>query len=131
MILMDTHIFLWFHLGNPALSQSEVQRLLEAQKQSNLFLSSISIWEIAMLEKLKKIALHQPIEAWITQATKRITVVPINPEIALESVKLPYCEHKDPADRFIIATGRIMGLSLATHDQKIIDYAKLGHVNLV
>lgn len=130
MILMDTHIFLWFHQGHESLKPKEVELLIQAHKQERLCLSAISIWEIAMLEKLNRIAFQHPLELWLTEATKNITILPIDTAISLESVRLPSCEHKDPADRFIMATARIMNCELATHDIKIMAYAKAGHVKL-
>jgi PIN domain nuclease of toxin-antitoxin system len=131
MILMDTHILLWFQQGNTALSQKYVDVLTEAQKKRQLFLSVISVWEIAMLEKLQRIAFHQPLEPWLREAIKGINVIPITAEIAVESVRLPSYEPKDPADRFIIATARTLNYPLMTHDQKIIHYAKLGHIEVI
>ena len=127
-MLIDTHILLWFHLSDVKLHPQEVESIIEAHQSNTLFLSSISIWEIAMLQKQERIALHQPIDKWIHYATNGINMLPISPEIALESVLLPHCEHKDPADRFIIATARIHNLTLFSKDQKIKDYSKLGYV---
>ena len=61
-------------------------------------------------------------------ALKGIQVISIDSEIALDSVCLPDLEHKDPADRFILATSRILNCALMTHDKKLIDYAAKGHV---
>ncbi len=54
----------------------------------------------------------------------------IDSDIALESVQLPNFEHKDPSDRFIIATARVLNCELMTHDQKLVAYSKQGHVNI-
>jgi PIN domain nuclease of toxin-antitoxin system len=64
----------------------------------------------------------------MTQET--IKVVDINTDIAVESIYLDDCERKDPVDRFIIATARVLDIPLMTHDEKIIAYAKKGHVRL-
>ncbi len=130
MILIDTHILLWFQQGNASLNRKNIDIILNAHKEGNLFLSAISLWEIAMLEKLNRIALHQPLEHWLNEATQGISIVSITPDIAIESVKLPNCEHRDPADRFIIATARTTNCAIMTQNQKIIDYAHLGHVRL-
>lgn len=128
MILLDTHIFLWFQSGNSKLSSQEIEHILTAHRQQTLFLSAISIWEIAMLEKQKRIALHQPIQKWIRTATEDLNVIPISADIALESVLLPNCEHKDPADRLILATARILDLKILSQDEKILSYINLGYV---
>lgn len=126
-MLIDTHIFLWFVLGDPEITPAEIDKLSVAHREKRLFMSAISIWEIAMLHKGNKIALHQPLDLWIDRATQGIQILPITPDIALESVQLPNCVHKDPADRFILATARIHGLSLITRDEKLLDYMALGY----
>lgn len=130
MILLDTHIFVWFQLGTDKLKKAEIQQIMTAHQSSELLLSAISIWEMAMLEKMNRIAFHQPLNLWLKEALKDIRVIPVSPEIALESVYLPDCEHKDPADRFILATSRILNCPLMTHDQKLIAYAKKGYINV-
>ena len=129
MMLIDTHILLWFQLGDSRLAGKNRALILEGNDKAGLFLSAISIWEIAMLQKQDRIALHQPLDAWIKEATRGIQIVPVNEAIALESVLLPHLLHKDPADRFIIATARILGLSLITQDEKILEYQRLGFVS--
>jgi PIN domain nuclease of toxin-antitoxin system len=130
MILMDTHIFIWFQLGTEDLKEIEIKQIMDAYQSGELYLSAISIWEMAMLEKMNRIAFHQPLGLWLKQALKGIKVIPIDAEIALESVQLPNCEHKNPADRFILATARVLNGQLMTHDKKLIDYSKQGHVNV-
>lgn len=128
-MLIDTHILLWFQLGDARLNPKDRARILEAHHIGQLYLSAISIWEIAMLQKQDKIALHQPIHAWIQNATQGIQVVPVSTAIALESVLLPHFSHKDPADRFIVATARILEVPLLTQDEKILAYQKMGFVS--
>jgi len=128
-MLIDTHIFLWFQLGDSKLTNHNKNRILEAHQQTRLYLSAISIWEIAMLQKQSRIALHQSIDTWIQQATQGLQIVDINTAIALESVALPNCTHKDPADRLIIATARVLNLSLITQDEKILAYQQMGFLS--
>jgi PIN domain nuclease of toxin-antitoxin system len=127
-MLIDTHILLWFRLGDTRLNKDEIEELISEGEKGNLCMSAISIWEIAMLHKQQRITLHQPIEKWIQIATQGIKVLPITTDIALESVNLPHFSHKDPADRMIIATARVLGLELLSKDQKIIDYVNLGYL---
>ncbi len=53
-----------------------------------------------------------------------IELIPLTPEIAVENSQLPDEFHGDPADRLLIATARICGMTLLTRDEKILDYAK-------
>ena len=127
-LLLDTHIWIWFKMGASQLKQREIEQILHAHAQNKLFISTISIWEVAMLQKHGRLALHQPINQWLKTATKGIQQLPISTEIALESVLLPNLNHKDPADRFILATSRILSLTLLTHDVILLDYVNLGYL---
>ncbi|MFO1258022.1 MAG: type II toxin-antitoxin system VapC family toxin [Gammaproteobacteria bacterium] len=127
-MLIDTHILLWFQLGDTSLNTADINVIKKAHQQNTLYLSAISIWEIAMLQSHGRISLHQPIDKWIERATKGIQVIPINTEIAIESTMLPNYQHKDPANRFIISTARVLGLKLLTKDEKILAYIKQGYL---
>ncbi len=131
MILLDTHILLWFQLKTGNLKETEIKKIIEAHQRCELCLSAVSVWEIAMLEKLGRIAFHQPLNIWLKNALKGIKIIPIDVDISLESVNLPDFEHKDPADRFIVATARMLNAELITHDQKLVAYAKQGYVNVL
>lgn len=79
-----------------------------------------------MLEIKKRIILEMPCLEWINRAIKetRIQVVSLTPAIAVESCNLPNDFHGDPADRIIVATARIEGLTVATRDTHILNYGK-------
>jgi PIN domain nuclease of toxin-antitoxin system len=131
VIVLDTHIFVWFLSKDSKLSYEDVKKLNQAMQNEEIALSSISIWEIAMLHERNKIFLTQPFDAWIDEATENIKIINLNRAIASDSAQLPDCNHKDPADRFIISTARVYNAKLMTRDSKIIEYAKTGHVNLI
>ena len=131
MIVMDTHILIWFLSKDKRLSEKDVTKLINAQDIGQVFLSSISIWELAMLEKYGKLNITQPFNIWLKEALEGIRVIDISSAIAIDSVNLPSFTHKDPSDRFIISTARIYDAKLMTRDQKIIEYAKNGYVNLI
>lgn len=83
-----------------------------------------------MLVQKGRLALGRDAGAWIDSALAMpgITLAPIIPAIAVESVRLPGEFHADPADRLIIATARQTGATLLTADRAILDYAASGHV---
>jgi PIN domain nuclease of toxin-antitoxin system len=58
-------------------------------------------------------------------------VVPLTPEIALESTRLPAPFHGDPADRIIAATARRFSARLLTKDRKLLAYGRQGHLTLL
>jgi len=131
-IVLDTHTFLWLMLGKE-LSQ-KIQSLIETSAQNKeLYLSAISLWEIAMLENKGRIILSEPCLLWLQQATSipGLNLVPLSAEISVDSVNLPKSFHGDPADRIIVATARQFNAVLFTRDKKILSYAKEGYVESV
>ena len=123
MILLDTHIWIWWVDENPQLSQGHTQRLQD-REQEGLGVSVMSCWEVAKLVERGRLQLACSIEEWMEQAVAYpgIRVVPLTPQIAIESTKLPAPFHRDPADQIIVATARLHDLSLLTMDRLILDY---------
>ena len=113
MILMDTHIWLRWLLPDDPLPQ-KIIKLIETTEY--LAVSSISCWEVVLLEKLHRIELPLSVEEWLKEALNEsiVTALPITATIASLAGSLPY-HHKDPADRFIIATA-------IHHDMKLISF---------
>lgn len=129
---MDTHIWLWLACGTPGEIGPDTLRTIEqAGKRRTLFVSIISVWEIALLESKRRIALPMPTQKWMVRAldNPEIKLIGLDePEIVLDSCHLPEEFHADPADRFLVATARARNAILVTADQRILDYSKLGHV---
>jgi PIN domain nuclease of toxin-antitoxin system len=130
-MLIDTHIFLWFQTKTGNLSAIEIRKIEAAYQSREICLSSISIWELALKANAKALEFHLPFNAWVKEALRGIKIINVDVDIALENINLPEYGHKDLADRFIIATARVLDIPLMTHDQKILAYAKKGHVRLV
>jgi PIN domain nuclease of toxin-antitoxin system len=88
--------------GSESLS-NEKRAQLEAQPKA---VSAISCWEVAKLVERKRLNLNVPVNEWIAQALgpSGITLLPLEPEIAVLSTQLPGSFHKDPADQIIVAT---------------------------
>ena len=86
-----------------------------------------------MLEAKGRIRLGSPCQQWVEEAlaTPGLTLVPLTPEIALDSSRLPGDFHGDPADRIIVATARRLGARLLTRDEKLLAYGHGHHVTLV
>ena len=134
-LLLDTHVWIWLSFGavghlKPALRA----RLAAANQDEPLHVSIISVWEIAMLAAKGRLNLFTPVEAWIERALAHpgIRLLGLeHPAVAVDSCNLPGEFHADPADRFLVATARVGHYTLVTHDQKIIDYGKAGHVRVL
>ena len=133
--LLDTHVWLWLALGTPKKIAPATLRLIEESARSvGLLVSIISVWEIALLEARHRIVLPLPLRDWVDLALDRpeIRLVGLNrPGTVIDGVKLPGEFHSDPADRFLIATARARRSALVTHDERIIEYGRAGHVRVL
>ena len=67
-LLLDTHIWVNYLNASPVLRRTTVQRIEEARASGNVLVSVISIWEIALLVRLKRLSLHTSVTDWINQA---------------------------------------------------------------
>ncbi len=123
MILLDTHVWIWY-LSNPTyLSEKAFQVIEEARSKEGIFISCISTWEFFMLVQKKRLVLSVDEVTWIRQVErlKFFRFIPIDNDIARLSVQLPDL-HPDPADRIILATARILGSTLVTKDERLLNY---------
>ena len=117
MILLDTCTFIWLVFGSPDLS-SQARGFI--QKSNGLFLSAISIFEIAIKAKKGKLKLPSEIREWYMAAidNHNITEIPLISSIAITAtlIDLP---HADPFDRIIAATAKENRLILLTPDAQL------------
>ncbi len=129
MIVLDTHIWVWW-IHNDARLTDEQRTMIQNSEDKGLGISVISCWEVAKLVELKKLVLHFPIDKWLDTALRYpgIRLLPLTPEIAIESTRLPGTFHRDPADQIIVATARLHNCPLLTVDAKILNYP---HVQLL
>jgi PIN domain nuclease of toxin-antitoxin system len=134
LLLLDTHCWLWAQLGRvDRLSRPAVVALRKAESTGNLRVSVISVWELGMLEAHRRVALPMSIRGWVNEALSKpgVSLLPLTPEIAIESSNLPGNLHGDPADRILVATARSWNATLLTKDQRLIDYSKQRHVRVL
>ena len=129
MILMDTHIWVWW-IHNDNRLTDRIRELIQANEDEGLGVSIISCWEVAKLVEINKLSLHCPIDEWMDTALAYpgIQLVALTPDIIIESTQLPDEFHRDPADQIIVATARIHDCPLLTLDDKILNYS---HVKLL
>ena len=129
MIILDTHIWVWNVQGDKRLP-GDYTKLIQRYESIGLGVSAISLWEIAKAVEYGRLSLPSPIEDWFLTALAYpgITLLPLTPQIAIESTRLPDLFHKDPADQIIVATARIYNYPLVTFDSKILNYK---HVKLL
>ena len=131
LLLLDTHCWLWAQLGLiQSLSRAALAAIRNAESEGSLLVSVISVWELAALEKRGRVALPMNVRTWIQEALSKpgVSVAPLTPEIAIESVHLPGEMHGDPADRMLVATARVLGATLLTKDARLIRYSRQRHL---
>lgn len=121
MIVVDTHVVIWDAL-KPELLSGRAKRAMErANRGDGMVLCSISLWEIAMLMKKKRIQIDctYPEFVRLVLQSNRYILREINPQIAELAVSLPDEINPDPADRIIAATSVAEKSVLATADRNL------------
>lgn len=124
MIVLDTHVWVWFTSNPELLSKAAKKAINVSMEQKAIFISSISAWEVALLAAKKRLKLTIDVTDWITKSERLpfLQFVPVDNSVAVKSVNLPQPLHKDPADRIIIATAITIGAPVVTKDKKLLDY---------
>jgi PIN domain nuclease of toxin-antitoxin system len=116
-LLLDTHIWLWSQ-REPRRISRRLQKLLESE-ENELWLSPISTWEALTLHRKGRIRLHADPADWIERMTAQLREAPLTHEIVMvaHQLQLPQA---DPADRFLAATAKVLGLTLVTADANLL-----------
>jgi PIN domain nuclease of toxin-antitoxin system len=129
VILLDTHIWVWWVHDDGRLSKRQREALVE-NESLGLGVSAISCWEVAKLVERGRLALPCEVEEWMAQALSYpgIQLLDLTPRIAVESTRLPDSFHRDPADQLLVATARTFGCSIVTADEKILRYPHVDSV---
>jgi len=122
--LLDTHAWLWW-LSEPSILGNEARQAIDgARSTGTLGVSTISVWEAALLVKKGRLELKMSVSDLVTHCEQLpfLRFISVSPKIALEAVKLePF--HADPADRFIVASTLNLGATLVTKDKRIHESA--------
>jgi len=115
VIVLDTHIWVWWVSGIERLSSRSNRLIKQAVDKDAVYISSISTWEVAQLVKRGRMRLTIDVSDWIakSEGLPFVHFVPVDNRIAVKSVQLPEPLHTDPADRIIIATALTLGLTLS------------------
>jgi len=121
MILMDTCAIIWDALEPSKLSDNAISAIEKADKHNALIISDISIWEISMLIKKRRLEVDSTAANFLNLflQSRNISVQSISPEIAELSVNFDSEINNDPADRIIVATSIIYNAQLVTADQNL------------
>jgi PIN domain nuclease of toxin-antitoxin system len=118
-LLLDTHIWLW-SLADPARLGRRVRAAI-TRSANELWLSPISVWELLVLAERGRVRLDRAPHAWIAEALAHTPVqeAVLTFDVAERSRGILRA-HPDPADRFLVATALVYGLTLVTADQALV-----------
>lgn len=125
MIVLDTHVLVWWVSGIEKLSATAKKAIAKHQTiERSILVSSITAWEIAMLANKGRLVLNMDVDAWLAEVGRipAVEFVAIDNLISVKSTALPGEFHQDPADRMIVTLARLRACPLVTADQKILDY---------
>ncbi|MBF0179129.1 MAG: type II toxin-antitoxin system VapC family toxin [Magnetococcales bacterium] len=124
ILLLDTHIWIWWVEQDPRLPTALQEKLDE--HEGVLAVSAVTIYELITLVRKNRIALNQPADAWIERATRGadIEIIPLDGSIAEQAGNLPF-HHGDPMDRLIMATAICRNTLLASMDSQFPHYEAL------
>lgn len=118
-LLLDTHIWIWGNL-EPHRITSEVARQL-TNPQNDQFLSAVSIWEAIVLLEKRRLRLDRGFGEWFKNSKEVMNLfeLAITWEVAHE-LRFTLLGHRDPADRFLVATAKVYDLTLVTADERLM-----------
>jgi PIN domain nuclease of toxin-antitoxin system len=128
-LLLDTHTLVWLMFGDSKLGRKAREAIRHACSEDRAVVSAITLWEIGVLVSKKRIDLYRDVLDWVRDALALpgMRLIPLEPEIAVASTRLPWEMHADPADRILVATARHLGATLVTADKALLEFAKQGH----
>lgn len=122
VIVLDTHALLWMDRNDPMLGPQSRALIENTWRSDVVAVSAISFWETALLADRGRIVLPVPAEAWrldLLQAGLR--EIAVDGRVALLATRLEGL-HRDPADRFIVATSLQLGATLVTADGQLLGW---------
>ena len=120
MILLDTHAALWFTVGSNLLGRQSRRIARQAAAESQLAVSAVSFWEIALLIAKRRLRSLDSAEIARRQILDTgVSELPLSGDIAIIAAELNGL-HGDPADRFIVATAITHDATLMTADDRLL-----------
>lgn len=125
-LILDTCAIIWAVSDEARLPLKASAALTDSESQ--VFVSPISAAEIACACESGRLTLDRHWKKWFRHFTGQCgwEIIPLDLDVIEEAYSLPGVFHRDPADRMIVATARLRGLSVVTADEKILAYP---HVN--
>jgi PIN domain nuclease of toxin-antitoxin system len=123
-ILLDTHTFIWWDSDSSQLSPKVYNLIKDEKGENEVYLSSVSVWEISIKHQIGKLPLNKPLEeiVRIQQDENQFQILPVTLAHALKVGDLPL-HHKDPFDRLLVAQAIVEDFTLITKEPILSQYA--------
>ena len=120
MIVLDTHIWVWWVQNDARLTQ-KYQQWLQEYESDGLGLNIVSCWEVAKLVEKNRLILPLTIDRWleVALAYPGVQLLNLTLPIVVDSTQLSGF-HSEPFDQMIVATARIYNYPLLMIDNKIL-----------
>jgi PIN domain nuclease of toxin-antitoxin system len=120
-LLLDTHTFLWA-AGDPARLSRKAHRALTTER-NELYLSTASLWEMAIKRSLGKLDLEMSLSELLDLGRQKLELrlIEIVAAHALAVEHLPL-HHRDPFDRMLVAQARVEDVGLISNDEVLDRY---------
>ena len=117
MIVLDTSALIFWTLDRARLSEAAAQAISSADR---IALSSISIWEIGIKVKRERLFIPVAIQEFTDklETIDRVDILPVDVLTWIKNIELDW-DHRDPADRTIVATASLHACPLVTSDSAI------------
>jgi PIN domain nuclease of toxin-antitoxin system len=118
-LLLDTHIWIWNYTAPEKLTSEVVREL--ANPDNERFLSPVSIWGTAVLLEKRRVNLRQDFGEWFKNSVEDLELIeaPLQWAVA-DELRFTLLGHRDPADRFLVATAKVYDLTLVTADERLL-----------
>ena len=123
MIVLDTHIWVWWVDDNSKLT-TKYREYIEEYQSQGLGVSIVSCWEVAKLVEKKRLVFSCSVNEWLETALAYpgVQLLNLTLPIVVDSTQLSGF-HSDPFDQIIVATARNYGCPMLTVDAKILNYS--------
>ncbi|MFP4302710.1 MAG: type II toxin-antitoxin system VapC family toxin [Spirochaetaceae bacterium] len=121
-LLLDTSALLFWTLAPERLTASAIQAIDDASVR---LISAVSLWEVALKNRKGALELPLPTEEYVDRLTAadRVEISPLEPQVAVAGALLDW-DHRDPADRWIVALAQQRGCPIVTSDERIRAFHK-------
>jgi len=133
-LLLDTHVWIWMMEGNEQrLGPRLIDRVESAGRRGEVLIHPMSVWEVGTLVRKGRLALARPAVDWVEEALglPGIFLLGLSPRSALQGALLDSNRLTDPVDRMLVAAARLEGATLVTADDRILDFAEGGAVQVL